>query len=161
MNIHEISLNSKKKAEAIAQVQGGIVVPVYAVIKTDEMGRVQSITQDRLDEVLKVNFVDTSTCFFCKEEFHTCEGSRYRLVDGDSEKREIVCADCAYNPEEKLAQYNQANVKMRDRIYSLLNKREYNVAVVDDNGIYTNSEGYSFPYTPRLDFKDFVILSKK
>lgn len=159
MNIKEISLNSKKRAEEIAKVDGGILVPVYAVVKADKLGRVQSITHDRLDDLIKVNVVDTSICFLCKDEFHTCEGSSYRLKAEEGEKREIVCADCAYNPKEKLAKYNQENAKMHDRIYSFPNKREYNVAVVDDNGIYTSSgDGYSFPYTPRLNFESFVIL---
>lgn len=158
MNINEISLQSKKRAEEIAKIDGGILVPVYAVVKADKLGRVQSVTHDRLDSLIKINVVDTSFCFLCKDEFHTCEGSSYKLDAKQKEKSGVVCADCAYNPKEKLAKYNQENAKMRDRIYSFPNKREYNVAVVDENGIYTSSEGYSFPYTPRLDFESFVIL---
>lgn len=158
MNINEISLQSKKRAEEIAKVDGGIVVQVYAVIKVDELGRVRSITHDRLEEVIAINTFDGSICFFCKDEFHTCEGSSYRFSHEEDERREVVCADCAYNPDEKIAKYNQSNVKRGDTVYSFLNKRAYYVSLVDDHGIYTNSEGYSFPNTPRLDFKDFVIL---
>lgn len=158
MNMNEISLQSKKRAEEIAKNDGGMVVPVYAVVKTDEFGRVQSITHDRLENLFKINPVDMSICFMCKDEFHTCEGSSYRLKAEEGEKREVVCADCAYNPDKKIATYNQANVKRGDAIFSFLNKREYKVSLVDDQGVYTNSEGYTFPNTPRLDFKDFVIL---
>lgn len=158
MNINEISLQSKKRAEEIAKVDGGVLVPVYAVVKADKLGRVQSITHDRLDNLIKINPVDTSICFMCKDEFHTCEGSSYRLKAEEGEKREVVCADCAYNPDEKIAKYNQANVKRGDTIYSFLNKRKYQVSLVDDHGIYTTSEGYTFPNTPRLGFKDFVII---
>lgn len=98
-------------------------------------------------------------CFLCKEEFHKFEGSSFRLKPGQKESSGIVCADCAYNYDERLATYNQKNVKMYDKIYSLINNREYIVSVVDKHGIYTHTkEGYSFPATPRLDFKDFVIL---
>lgn len=57
-----------------------------------------------------------------------------------------------------LEEHNKANVKTGDTIYSYPNKREYKVAVVDDEGVYTRTDSYSFPYTPRLDFKDFKIL---
>lgn len=158
MNIKEISLNSKKRAEEIAKIDGGILVPVYAVVKADKLGRVQSITHDRLDDLIKVNVVDTSICFLCKDEFHTCEGSSYRLKAEEGERREIVCADCAYNPKEKLAKYNQVNAKSGDRIFSFNKKAEYQVNVVDEYGIYLEEEEFRYPMNP-MDFKDFVILN--
>lgn len=56
-------------------------------------------------------------------------------------------------------EYNRKNVKPYDKIFSIPNNREYYVSAVDKHGVYTNTkEGYSFPYTPRLDFKDFKIV---
>lgn len=98
-------------------------------------------------------------CFLCKEEYNACEGSSYRLEPKQATISGMVCACCAYNPDENLAKYNKANVKMHDLIYSYLNKREYLVSVVEEDCIYTHTEdGYSHPYTPRLGFDNFVIL---
>lgn len=98
-------------------------------------------------------------CFLCKEEFHLCEGSSFRLKPGQKESSGVVCADCAYNYDEKLAKYNQGNVKTNDKVHSLRNNQEYLVSVVKEDCIHTQTkDGDSFPETPRLDFKDFVIL---
>lgn len=157
MNRQQITQESKERAEKIAERDGGFLVPVYAVVKTDEKGRVQSVTHDHLKEV-HVAFADgTSSCFLCKDVFHTCEGSSYRLTPKQKEKSGVVCADCAYNPDEKLSAYNQAHAKSGDRIYSFEKKVEYVVHAVDENGVYTDSEEFSYPMNP-MEFKDFVIV---
>lgn len=51
MKINDVTAHSKKRAEEIAKREGGFLVPVYAVVKTDNEGRVMSVTHDRLQDV--------------------------------------------------------------------------------------------------------------
>jgi hypothetical protein len=59
----------------------------------------------------------------------------------------------------ELEEYNKKNAKPHDKILNLLDGKTYNVAVLDEHGIYTSTKLYSFPYTPRLDYKDFKIIA--
>lgn len=52
MKLHEITEQSKKRAEEIIKREGeGILVPVYSVLITDENGRVRRIIHDHLNGV--------------------------------------------------------------------------------------------------------------
>lgn len=51
MKIKEVSEKSRERAEGIAERDGGFLVPVYAVVKTDKEGRVISVTHDHLNNV--------------------------------------------------------------------------------------------------------------
>jgi hypothetical protein len=59
-----------------------------------------------------------------------------------------------------LAEFNKKNVKPYDKVFSLKNNREYFVSTVEEDCIYTHTkDGYSHPFTPRLGFDDFKIMS--
>lgn len=51
MKINEVTEKSKRRAEKIAEREGGFLVPVYAVVKTNEEDRVMSVTHDHLHYV--------------------------------------------------------------------------------------------------------------
>ncbi|WP_080871745.1 hypothetical protein [Oceanobacillus timonensis] len=51
MNTKNITEQSKIRAEKIAKENGGFLVPVYSVIKTDDKGRAMNITHDHLNDV--------------------------------------------------------------------------------------------------------------
>lgn len=54
MKIEDITNNSKLRAENISELDGGFLVPVYAVVKTDSEGNVMSITHDHLNDIYKI-----------------------------------------------------------------------------------------------------------
>lgn len=173
MNIEQITAKSKKRAEEIAKRDGGVLVPVYAVVKLDGSGNVQSITHDKLNDLYKIHTEDAVRCFLCNDKFNRWEGSSYRLDSSQKESSGIVCADCAYNPDEKLARYNQEHVQGGERIFSFVHKSEVVVEHIDEYGVFPKKiYGGVFPtkvvksgkrnsLSPRIDFKDFVILDKK
>ncbi|MED3511446.1 hypothetical protein [Bacillus velezensis] len=51
MKINEVTKKSRKRAEEIAERDGGFLVPVYAVVKTDKEGRIMSVTHDHLTSI--------------------------------------------------------------------------------------------------------------
>lgn len=59
MKLHEITEQSKKRAEEIIKREGeGILVPVYSVLITDENGRVRRIIHDHLNRVRHIDTDD-------------------------------------------------------------------------------------------------------
>lgn len=57
MKLNEVTEESKKWAESIVERDGGSLVPVYAVVKTDTEGRVMKVSYDKLDTL---NTIDTN-----------------------------------------------------------------------------------------------------
>lgn len=51
MKLNEVTEKSKKWAGSIIERDGGFLVPVYAVVKTDAEGRVMKVSYDRLNNV--------------------------------------------------------------------------------------------------------------
>ncbi|MFH6684897.1 hypothetical protein RI119_18720 [Bacillus amyloliquefaciens] len=51
MKINEVTEKSKERAKGIAERDGGFLVPIYTVVKTDEEGRVISVTHDHLNSI--------------------------------------------------------------------------------------------------------------
>ncbi|MBU8607801.1 hypothetical protein NSQ30_10780 [Bacillus sp. FSL R7-0651] len=48
MKINEVTEKSRERAKGIAERDGGFLVPVYAVVKTNKEGRIISVTHDHL-----------------------------------------------------------------------------------------------------------------
>lgn len=57
--------------------------------------------------------------------------------------------------------YNKKHIERGDKIKNLIDKKEYNVGSIDESGVYTYTELYSYPNKPYIKFGDFEIINQK
>lgn len=69
--IQQVTELSRQRALKIAEENGGILIPVYAVVQTDATGRVRSITHDHLTELTALDTEGTAPVVEGSHSTHT------------------------------------------------------------------------------------------